>query len=87
MSGNTPQPQQSFQDFIANIQNPTAYVNNLLQQNPQAQQFMQNLQKSANGMSPREMAMQLAKQRGIDPAQLNQLVGRFQSPPNHSGQN
>lgn len=71
------QPQQSFNDFISNIANPQAYVNQMLQQNPGAAQFIQQLQQNANGMSPREMAMQLAKQRGIDPAQLNQLASRF----------
>lgn len=69
--------QQSFADYVSNISNPQAFANTLLQQNPGAQKLIQQLKNTANGKSPREMAYQLAKQQGIDPAQLDQLIHKL----------
>lgn len=55
----------------------TNYYNpqfNTILNNPQAQQLIASLKKQMPGLSPREMAHQLAKQRGLD---INPLLSRF----------
>lgn len=55
----------------------TNYYNpqfNTILNNPQAQQMIASLKKQMPNLSPREMAHQLAKQRGID---INPLMSRF----------
>lgn len=69
------QPQQSFGDFVSTIQNPQAFAQNLLQQNPAARQFMSNMQKQP--MNARNMAFNMAKQKGIDPNQLQSIHDRL----------
>ena len=54
-----------------NYYNPQ--FNTILNQ-PQAQQLIASLKKQMPGMSPREIAHQLAKQRGLD---INPLLSRF----------
>jgi hypothetical protein len=55
----------------------TNYYNpqfNTILNNPQAQQLIASLKKQMPNLSPREMAYQLAKQRGLD---INPLLSRF----------
>ena len=54
-----------------NYYNPQ--FNTILNQ-PQAQQLISSIQRQMPGMSPREIAHQLAKQRGLD---INPLMSRF----------
>lgn len=54
-----------------NYYNPQ--FNTILNQ-PQAQQLIASLKKQMPGMTPREIAQQLAKQRGVD---INPLMQRF----------
>lgn len=51
--------------MLQSMQNPTQFAQQLLQSNPQAKQFMEQMQNMANGRSPKEFAMQLAKQSGM----------------------
>lgn len=60
-----------------NAPQTTNYYNpqfNTILNNPQAQQMIASLKKQMPNLSPREMAYQLAKQRGLD---INPLLSRF----------
>ena len=60
-----------------NAPQTTNYYNpqfNTILNNPQAQQLIASLKKQMPNLSPREMAYQLAKQRGLD---INPLLSRF----------
>lgn len=46
--------------------NPQMLMNMMLQNNPQMQQTLTQLQNMANGRNPKEFIMQIAKQNGID---------------------
>jgi hypothetical protein len=46
--------------------NPKMIMNMIMQQNPQMQQTLTQLQNMANGRNPKEFIMQIAKQNGID---------------------
>ena len=67
----------SFTDYVSRIDNPKAFAQQLLQQNPAAKQFISQLQNASNGMSPKQIAYQLAQQRGINPTQMNQIANKF----------
>lgn len=57
--------------------NPMALAQQMLQNNPNAKQVMTQFQNMANGRSPRDLAMQLAKQNGVDMKQLLQFASRL----------
>ena len=57
--------------------NPMALAQQMLQHNPNAKQAMTQFQNMANGRSPRDLAMQLAKQNGVDMKQLMQFASRL----------
>lgn len=73
MSGGMGNPMQ----MLMNMNNPQQFAQQLLNQNPQAQQFLNQMQNQANGRSPRDMAMQMAKQSGMDEKQLLEFAKRF----------
>ena len=70
-------PLDDLMRFLNGGVDPQKLVEQILQQNPQARQFMQQMKNTANGRSPKEMALQLAKQRGMDPDQLVQMVNKM----------
>lgn len=70
-------PVNGILQMLNNGGNPQQIANRILQSNPQARQFMQQMQNQANGRSPKEMAMQYAKQRGISEKDLMELASRF----------
>lgn len=57
--------------------NPETIFNQMVNSNPQAKQFISQLQQQANGRSPRELAMQYAKQKGISDRDFMQLLNRM----------
>lgn len=57
--------------------NPQILVNQMLQSNPQARLFLQQIQNQSNGRSPKEMAIQYARQRGISDEELMKLANRM----------
>ena len=69
-------PLDGLMQFLNGGGDPQKLVEQILQQNPQARQLMQQIKNTANGRSPKEMALQLAKQKGIDPDQLIQMVNK-----------
>lgn len=56
--------------------NPDAFIQNLLQQNPEMSQRLQQLKNSSGGKSYNEIAQQLMRQQGIDSNQISQLFGQ-----------
>lgn len=57
--------------------NPQMVMNMLMQQNPQIQQTLTQLKNMANGRSPKEFIMQMAKQNGVEEATLVMLNQMF----------
>ena len=57
-------PMQMFQ-MLRVEQNPQQMFQNMLQQNPQMSSALSQIQNSTQGANPRDVAMQLARQRGI----------------------
>lgn len=57
-------PMQMFQ-MLRVAQNPQQMFQNMLQQNPQMSSALSQIQNSTQGANPRDVAMQLARQRGI----------------------
>lgn len=53
--------------------NPQQLMANILQQNPQIQQAMVQLQNMAQGRSMPEFLMQLARQNGVNDNQIQQI--------------
>ena len=57
-------PMQMFQ-MLRGSQNPQQMFQNMLMQNPQMSSALSQIQNSTQGANPRDVAMQLARQRGM----------------------
>ena len=57
--------------------NPQMIMQTILQQNPQMQQTLTQLQNMANGRNPKEFIMQIAKQNGVEETTLAILGEMF----------
>ena len=57
-------PMQMFQ-MLRVAQNPQQMFQNMLMQNPQMSSALSQIQNSTQGSNPRDVAMQLARQRGM----------------------
>lgn len=75
MFGNN--PLGFFMQFLNNGGNPQQLAEQALQQNPQLKQTMEYLYNNSRGQSPKDLAMQLARQKGIDPSQLMQIANKM----------
>ena len=62
-------PMQMFQ-MLRGAQNPQQMFQNMLQQNPRMSSALSQIQNSTQGSNPRDVAMQLAKQRGMSEQQV-----------------
>jgi hypothetical protein len=62
-------PMQMFQ-MLRVAQNPQQMFQNMLQQNPQMGSVLTQIQNSTQGSNPRDVAMQLARQRGMSEQQV-----------------
>lgn len=58
--------------LFKNGANPQGIMSMLMQQNPQIRQIMQMVNSS--GMSPKELFMQQAKQAGVDPNEIINML-------------
>ena len=67
----------SIMQFLDKGPNAQQILQQSLQNNPQAMQTIEQLKNVSNGMHPRDIAFQLAKQRGIDPNRIMQLASKF----------
>lgn len=70
-------PMNDIMQMLNGGANPQVMAQQMLQNNPQARQLIQQMQNQANGRSPKEMALQYAKQQGINEKDLMQLAQRF----------
>ena len=57
-------PMQMFQ-MLRGSQNPQQMFQNMIMQNPQMSSALSQIQNSTQGANPRDVAMQLARQRGM----------------------
>ena len=57
--------------------NPQQIMQQMLTNNPQAQQTFRQLQNMAGDMNPRDFAVQLAKQNGMSEQQLMDFAKKF----------
>lgn len=57
--------------------NPNAIKQIIMQKNPQYQQLATQMQNMAQGRSPKEFIMQLAKQNGADEVSLQAIAQMF----------
>ena len=57
-------PMQMFQ-MLRGAQNPQQMFQNMIMQNPQMSSALSQIQNSTQGSNPRDVAMQLARQRGV----------------------
>ena len=57
-------PMQMFQ-MLRGSNNPQQMFQNMLMQNPQMSSALSQIQNSTQGANPRDVAMQLARQRGM----------------------
>ena len=62
-------PMQLFQ-MLSGSNNPQMMFQQMLQQNPQMRSALSQIQNSTQGANPREIAMQLARQRGVSEQQI-----------------
>lgn len=54
--------------------NPNQIMQMLIQQNPQAQQMLTQLQNMAQGRDPRQFLSQLARQNGVSPQNISAIM-------------
>jgi hypothetical protein len=62
-------PMQLFQ-MLSGSNNPQMMFQQMLQQNPQMSSALSQIQNSTQGANPREIAMQLARQKGVPEQQI-----------------
>lgn len=74
---NNQNPIQMIMQFMNGGGTPQQVMQMIMQQNPNMQRTMTQLKNMSNGKTPREMAMQLAKQNGIDQKQVEELARRL----------
>jgi hypothetical protein len=62
-------PMQMFQ-MLQGAQNPQVMFQQMLRNNPQMTSVLTQIQNSTQGSNPRDVAMQLARQRGMSEQQV-----------------
>lgn len=74
-------PNMSINDTIQGLlalknagRNPNQIMQILIQQNPQAQQMLTQLQNMAQGKDPRQFLSQLARQNGVSPQNISAIM-------------
>lgn len=70
-------PINMIMQMLNNGGNPQQIMQQIMQKNPQAGQMLTQMKNMAGGKSPKEFAMQLAKQNGVDPNQLMEVAKRM----------
>lgn len=80
MNGISPQnnnPMNVILQMINGKNNPQEILAQFVNQNPQFYQVIEQVKNMSNGKNPRDMALQLAKQKGIDVKQIEELAHRL----------
>ena len=67
----------TFMAMMSGGQKPQQIAQQMLMNDPQAREIFQQMQNMANGLSPRDFAIQYAKQNGVNPDQVLQMARRF----------
>lgn len=70
-------PLQTIMNIANAGKNPEAIFDAMLTQNPQAQQMNTQIKNMMGKQTPKEFCMQLAKQKGINPAEIEQIAQRL----------
>ncbi|MBR4004213.1 MAG: hypothetical protein IKI95_09265 [Clostridia bacterium] len=70
-------PLQMMMEFMNSGGNPQQAMQMLMERNPNTSKVMTQIQNMAKGQNPRDFAMQLARQKGIDPKQVEDLARRM----------
>lgn len=73
MANQMPNNMQQLVNLFKNARNPQQLIANMANQNPQAKQILNLLQTS--GKSPKDLFYEMAKQKGVDP---NQIINMLQ---------
>lgn len=73
LMGNQSNPMKQMLSAIRSSKNPQQLFMNMAQQNPQMKQILDMVQTS--GKSPKDLFYELAKQKGVDP---NQIINMLQ---------
>lgn len=63
--------------FIDNGGNPQQAMQMLMSKNPKSQRMMQQLQMMSKGRNPKDLALEMAKQKGIDPNAVMNLANKM----------
>lgn len=71
-------PFEQLNVFLNGGGSPQQIVSMMMQNNPKFNGIMEQINNMANGRSYQELAMQLAKQKGLDINQIQGLVKRMQ---------
>ena len=71
-------PFDSINRFMGRGGNPQQILPMLMQKNPRFNQVMAQIDNMAQGRGYKDLALQLAKQKGIDVGQVQDLVNRMQ---------
>lgn len=80
MSGTSPQNNNLMNVILQMMNgknNPQEILVQFINQNPQFYQVIEQVKNMSNGKNPRDMALQLAKQKGIDVKQIEELAYRL----------
>lgn len=56
---------------------PRQIMSDLLKSNPQVETTLKQLKNMSQGQSPKDFAMQLAKQKGVDPKQVEMIAQKM----------
>jgi len=63
--------------FVNSGGNPQQLVNQMINNNPQAKQAINAIEQKYKGKTPKQIAMQMAREKGIDLNQVNQIARMF----------
>ena len=63
--------------FMNSGGNPQIMVQQMMRQNPQMQNVLMQIKNMIGDRSPKDFAMQVAKQKGIDPEEIEKLSKRM----------
>lgn len=70
-------PFSAMSDFIDKGGSPQQAMQMLMSRNPKSKQMMQQIQMLAKGKNPKDFALEMAKQKGIDPNEIINLANKM----------
>ena len=79
MNNNNNNPIQMVMSFMESGGNPQVLAQQIVNQNPQMVQMISQVKNMAGNKTPKEFAMQLAKQNGMNPKQIENLFNKMGS--------